>query len=91
MRPPPDLQEWIVNRRMNKTGVGDDDPGAVAGHAAAGAAGGTRSGRSVLNLGSFEQGGPVAPTDRGISIRWPAAALCRGNGESRRPRAIYSA
>lgn len=26
MRPPPELQEWIVNRRMNKTGVGDDDP-----------------------------------------------------------------
>lgn len=26
MKPPPELREWIVNRRMNKTGVGDDDP-----------------------------------------------------------------
>lgn len=27
---PPELREWIVNRRMNKTGVGDDDPATVA-------------------------------------------------------------
>lgn len=26
MRPPPELQEWTVDRRMNKTGVGNDDP-----------------------------------------------------------------
>lgn len=26
MKPPPELREWIVNKRMNKTGVGDDDP-----------------------------------------------------------------
>ena len=26
MRPPPELQEWVADRRMNKTGVGDDDP-----------------------------------------------------------------
>jgi putative SOS response-associated peptidase YedK len=27
LRPPPDdaLQEWIVSRRVNKAGVGDDD------------------------------------------------------------------
>ena len=30
MRPPPELQEWIVDRRMNKTGVGDDDPATAA-------------------------------------------------------------
>lgn len=26
MRPPPELREWIVSKRMNKAGVGDDDP-----------------------------------------------------------------
>jgi putative SOS response-associated peptidase YedK len=26
MRPPPELREWIVSQRMNRTGVGDDDP-----------------------------------------------------------------
>jgi putative SOS response-associated peptidase YedK len=30
MRPPPELQEWIVDRSMNKTGVGDDDPATTA-------------------------------------------------------------
>lgn len=30
MKPPPELREWIVNRRMNKTGVGDDDPATAA-------------------------------------------------------------
>lgn len=26
LRPPKDMQEWIVSKRVNKTGVGDDDP-----------------------------------------------------------------
>lgn len=26
MQPPRELREWIVSKRMNKTGVGDDDP-----------------------------------------------------------------
>ena len=26
MQPPQELREWIVSQRMNKTGVGDDDP-----------------------------------------------------------------
>lgn len=30
MKPPPELREWIVNKRMNKTGVGDDDPATAA-------------------------------------------------------------
>lgn len=30
MKPPPQLREWIVNRQMNKTGVGDDDPATAA-------------------------------------------------------------
>lgn len=30
MKPPPELREWIVNKRMNKTGVGDDDPETAA-------------------------------------------------------------
>jgi putative SOS response-associated peptidase YedK len=29
MKPPPELREWIVNKRMNKTGVGDDDPATI--------------------------------------------------------------
>lgn len=29
MKPPPELREWIVNRRMNKAGVGDDDPATI--------------------------------------------------------------
>ncbi|MGE7469783.1 SOS response-associated peptidase [Bosea sp. NPDC003192] len=30
MKPPPELREWIVNKRMNKAGVGDDDPATAA-------------------------------------------------------------
>lgn len=30
MKPPPELREWIVSKRMNKTGVGDDDPATAA-------------------------------------------------------------
>lgn len=30
LKPPPELREWIANRRMNKTGVGDDDPATAA-------------------------------------------------------------
>lgn len=30
LRPPPELQEWIVDRRMNKSGAGDDDPTTAA-------------------------------------------------------------
>nr|WP_141739945.1 SOS response-associated peptidase [Bosea sp. BIWAKO-01] len=26
MQPPQELREWIVSQRMNRTGVGDDDP-----------------------------------------------------------------
>ncbi|WP_100961238.1 SOS response-associated peptidase [Bosea sp. FBZP-16] len=29
MKPPPELREWIVNKRMNKTGAGDDDPATI--------------------------------------------------------------
>jgi putative SOS response-associated peptidase YedK len=25
-QPPQELREWIVSQRMNRTGVGDDDP-----------------------------------------------------------------
>ena len=28
--PPPDLREWIVSQRVNKSGVGDDDPATIA-------------------------------------------------------------
>lgn len=28
-RPPPALQEWIVDRRVNKAGAGDDDPATI--------------------------------------------------------------
>ena len=30
LRPPPELQEWIVDRGMNKSGAGDDDPTTAA-------------------------------------------------------------
>ena len=30
MRPPSELQEWIVDRHMNKSGFGDDDPSTAA-------------------------------------------------------------
>lgn len=29
MMPPRELREWIVSARMNKTGVGDDDPATI--------------------------------------------------------------
>ena len=28
--PPPELREWIVSQRVNKSGVGDDDPATIA-------------------------------------------------------------
>ncbi|MDH7796728.1 hypothetical protein QBC99_002791 [Beijerinckia sp. GAS462] len=28
MRPPRAMQEWIVSKRVNKSGEGDDDPAA---------------------------------------------------------------
>jgi len=30
MRPPPELQEWVVDRRMNKSRAGHDNPATAA-------------------------------------------------------------
>ncbi|TCR65667.1 SOS response-associated peptidase [Bosea sp. BK604] len=30
MQPPPEMREWIVHKRMNRAGVGDDDPATCA-------------------------------------------------------------
>lgn len=28
--PPPEMREWIVSQRVNKSGAGDDDPETIA-------------------------------------------------------------
>ena len=30
MQPPPELRQWIVSQRVNKSGAGDDEPSTIA-------------------------------------------------------------